>query len=99
MARELGPRGIHVVHVIVDGIVNVPGEGDWSAAENTFVVASLTSTRRRPHTAGIDQRFGPAPAGSRIEPDAVAETYAMLAEQPPSAWTHEVDIRPSVEKW
>ena len=25
MARELGPRGIHVAHVILDGVVNVPG--------------------------------------------------------------------------
>jgi hypothetical protein len=54
---------------------------------------------RRSPPAGIDQRWGPAPAGTRIEPDAVAETYAMLAEQHPTAWTHELDIRPSVEKW
>ena len=25
MARELGPRGVHVAHVIIDGMVKTPG--------------------------------------------------------------------------
>jgi short-subunit dehydrogenase len=26
MARELGPQGVHVAHVIVDGQINTPGQ-------------------------------------------------------------------------
>ncbi|GAA6037123.1 hypothetical protein JCM8097_008747 [Rhodosporidiobolus ruineniae] len=36
---------------------------------------------------------------SRIDPAAIASTLLHLAEQPKSCWTHEIDIRPSVEKW
>ncbi len=63
MARELGPRGLHVAHVVIDGQV------------------------------------GRDPAGARLDPDAVAEAYYGLHAQPKSAWTHELDLRPSVEKF
>jgi len=29
MARELGPRGIHVAHVIIDGMVDLPSTRAW----------------------------------------------------------------------
>jgi NAD(P)-dependent dehydrogenase (short-subunit alcohol dehydrogenase family) len=67
MARELGPRGIHVAHVIVDGMIDHP-------------------------------RFG-APSEARLSPAAIAETYYQLAIQPKSAWTQELDLRPSSEKF
>ena len=28
-ARELGPRGVHVAHVIVDGVVNNPNTREY----------------------------------------------------------------------
>jgi NAD(P)-dependent dehydrogenase (short-subunit alcohol dehydrogenase family) len=62
-ARELGPQGIHVAHVVIDGQV------------------------------------GRDPKGAMIDPDAVAEAYFALHLQPKSAWTHELDLRPSVEKF
>lgn len=39
-----------------------------------------------------------------LEPDCldaydVAASYLHLAEQPPSAWTHELDLRPASERW
>lgn len=41
--------------------------------------------------------------GSAIEgylhPDAIAATYASLVDQPKSAWTHELELRPFGEKW
>lgn len=61
MARELGPRGIHVAHVVIDGII-----GD---------------------------------AEGQLAPDAIAESYQHLVDQPPSAWTLELDLRPSGEKF
>lgn len=38
-------------------------------------------------------------ADTTIDPDAIAETYYQLHHQPRSAWTHEVDLRPWVEKF
>ncbi len=34
-----------------------------------------------------------------IQPEAIAEMYWQLANQPKSAWVHELDIRPSVENF
>jgi NAD(P)-dependent dehydrogenase (short-subunit alcohol dehydrogenase family) len=72
MARELGPKGIHVAHVVIDGGIDTP--------------------RVRSMLAGRD------PA-TLLSPDAIAESYWHLHEQHPSAWSHEIDLRPSVEKF
>ncbi|QNO28450.1 SDR family oxidoreductase [Sphingopyxis sp. OPL5] len=34
-----------------------------------------------------------------LNPDAIAANYVMLHQQPKSAWTHELDLRPWGEKW
>jgi NAD(P)-dependent dehydrogenase (short-subunit alcohol dehydrogenase family) len=72
LAREFGPRGIHVVHTILDGLI-------WG-----------------PQT---QSRFASAAREKCLEPDAIAQSYLHLAGQPPSAWTHEIDLRPSVESF
>ncbi len=72
MARELGPRGVHVGHVIIDGIIL--GEK---------------------HSAG--EKDGNEDA--LLHPDAIAMNYLMLHHQPANAWTLELDLRPSVEKF
>ena len=72
MARELGPKGIHVAHVIIDGQI----ESDR--------YAKLLSER------------GP---DSLLPPDAIAESYCNLHRQHRSSWTHELDLRPWVEKF
>ena len=72
MARELGPKGIHVAHVVIDG--------------------GIDSARARTMFAGRDpQTF--------LAPMAIAESYWNIHAQDPSAWTQEVDLRPSVEKF
>jgi NAD(P)-dependent dehydrogenase (short-subunit alcohol dehydrogenase family) len=71
LARELGPKGIHVAHIIVDGLIDEPQtEGRFGAATST-----------------------------RIPPDEVAANCLALVRQPPSAWTHELDLRPSTERF
>lgn len=40
-----------------------------------------------------------APDGFFLKPAAIADTYWALHEQDPSAWTHELDLRPAIEKW
>ena len=47
-----------------------------------------------------DARFGAAAEpGVRLSPCAVAQSYLQLVRQSPSAWTHELDLRPSVERF
>ena len=38
-------------------------------------------------------------ADGLLDPDAIAENYWSLFQQPRSAWTHELDLRPWVESW
>ena len=72
MARELGPKGIHVAHVIIDG--------------------QIESERSR----DVLSKRGP---DSLLSPDAIAEAYYDLHRQTRSAWTHELDLRPYMEKF
>jgi NAD(P)-dependent dehydrogenase (short-subunit alcohol dehydrogenase family) len=72
MAREFGPQGIHVAHVIIDGQINTPRMREMSP-------------EREEHT--------------MLSPDAIAETYWQLHVQDPTAWTLELDLRPSVESF
>jgi NAD(P)-dependent dehydrogenase (short-subunit alcohol dehydrogenase family) len=45
------------------------------------------------------QRFPDRPDGAFISPDAYADTAAFLCRQHPSAWTFQLEVRPSVETW
>jgi NAD(P)-dependent dehydrogenase (short-subunit alcohol dehydrogenase family) len=75
-AREYGPQGIHVAHVVVDG--GIDGE------------------RLR---SGAPGRVAAAGEDGLLNPDAIAETYWHLHQQPRSAWTHELDLRPFKERF
>jgi NAD(P)-dependent dehydrogenase (short-subunit alcohol dehydrogenase family) len=51
---------------------------------------------------GIASAQRPQPADkpdSFLEPDAIAQTYVALMQQPRSAWTWEIEVRPWVEKF
>ena len=76
MAREFGPQGIHVVHAVIDGVI----DGDRARNQFSQFVASK----------GVD---------GLLQPDAIAETYWQLHKQHPSAWTHEIDLRPFKESF
>lgn len=76
MARELGPQGIHVAHIIVDGIIDTP----WSRENFAEIINKL-------------------PEHGILNPDDIAENYIFLHNQPRSAWTFEMDVRPWCEKW
>eukprot|EP01121_Diplochlamys_sp_Union-15-3_P003464 TRINITY_DN13351_c0_g1_i1.p1 TRINITY_DN13351_c0_g1~~TRINITY_DN13351_c0_g1_i1.p1 ORF type:complete len:227 (-),score=43.82 TRINITY_DN13351_c0_g1_i1:43-723(-) len=62
LARENQSQGIHVAHIIIDGLVG-PGSPD------------------------------------KIDPEHIAETYWHIHTQHPTAWTHELELRPHTEKW
>lgn len=79
IARELGPRNIHVAHLVIDAGVDTA----W--------------VRERMRESGIDlERL---PPGQLMRPESVAEAYWQLYQQPPDAWTFELEIRPFAEKW
>jgi NAD(P)-dependent dehydrogenase (short-subunit alcohol dehydrogenase family) len=69
-ARELGPKGIHVAHFIIDGEVRAA---------------------HRPDPADKPD--------STLDPDAIAQSYVDVLRQPRSAWSHEVELRPWVERF
>ena len=76
MARELGPKNIHVAHVVIDAAV------DTAWINENFPVAAALKAKD-----GI------------VDPNALADNYVMLHEQPRSAWTFELDLRPWIERW
>ena len=76
MARELGPQGIHVAHVVVDG-----------AIDTAFIAQNFPERYSLKDRAGI------------LNPDHIADNYWHLHQQPRSAWTHELDLRPWMESW
>jgi NAD(P)-dependent dehydrogenase (short-subunit alcohol dehydrogenase family) len=76
MARELGPQGIHVAHVVIDGGID------------TAFVREL-----RPDFDALKAQEGV------LSPDAIAANYVMLHQQHRSAWTHELDLRPWIERF
>jgi short-subunit dehydrogenase len=76
MARELGPKNIHVAHVVVDGAI------DTEFIRDTF-----------------PERYALKDQDGILNPDHIADNYWHLHAQPRDAWTHELDLRPWIEKW
>ena len=76
MARELGPRGIHVAHSIIDGAI------DTAFIRDNF-----------------PERYALKAQDGILNPEHIADAYLMLHNQPRDAWTHELDLRPYMEKF
>jgi len=75
-AREFGPKGLHVAHVVIDGAVD-------GNRINTLIPDLKDAL-------GDD---------GLLSPDGIAENYWHIHQQPRSAWTHELDVRPWGESW
>lgn len=75
-ARELGPKGLHVAHIVVDGAID-----------------GVFTRQNRPDADDLSAR------SLILRPDEVAQNYVWLHQQPRSAWTHELDLRPWAERW
>ena len=75
---EFAPKGIHVVHIVIDGAVDAPDTlGKMLGAER---FQQLRETRGMEHD-GL------------MLPAKIADTYVHLAQQHRSVWTHEIDLR------
>jgi NAD(P)-dependent dehydrogenase (short-subunit alcohol dehydrogenase family) len=72
LARDFGPKGIHVFYVVIDGVVDLP--------------RTRNMMQDKP-----DDFF--------LKPDAIALSVWNTAQQPKSAWTFELDVRPFSESW
>lgn len=80
-ARELGPQGLHVAHLVID-----------SGVDTAWV-------RERIRERGGDEALANLKPDQLMRPEAVADAYWTLHQQPRDAWTFEQEIRPFGEKW
>ena len=72
MARDLGPKGVHVAYIVIDAVIDVP----WAR-----------------------ERFNTKPDDFFIAPAAIADEAWHVANQPRSAWSFNVEVRPYGETW
>ncbi|MDB4242468.1 SDR family NAD(P)-dependent oxidoreductase [Gammaproteobacteria bacterium] len=75
---EFAPKGIHIAHIVIDGMVDAPDTLGKMLGEEVF--QQLRESRGMEHD-GL------------ILPEKIADTYFHLAKQHRSAWTHEIDLR------
>ena len=75
---EMGPKGIHIAHVLIDGAVDAPDTLGKMLGPEQF--QALRESRGLEHD-GL------------MLPAKIAETYLHLAQQHRSTWTHEIDLR------
>ncbi|GAA5844810.1 hypothetical protein JCM5353_003989 [Sporobolomyces roseus] len=47
----------------------------------------------------IQGMMGKGEPDTRLDPNAIADSLVWLSKQPKNCWTHELDLRPGVEKW
>ncbi|CAJ1942757.1 unnamed protein product [Sphenostylis stenocarpa] len=82
LAKEFQPQGVHVAHIIIDGLIGPPRG-----------VTSATSLQRG-NSSG-EQSSGVVGGGGEgtMDPDALAQTFWHLHVQDRSAWTQEMDLR------
>jgi NAD(P)-dependent dehydrogenase (short-subunit alcohol dehydrogenase family) len=75
---QFASKGIHVVHIVIDGAVDAPDTLGKLLGPERF--EELRQTRGKEHD-GL------------MLPAEIAETYLHLAKQHRSTWTHELDLR------
>lgn len=63
---------------------------------HVIVDGMIDSNFIRENVPGVDQM---RQEDRILSPAAIAQNYVMLHEQPRSAWTHELDLRPWAETW
>jgi NAD(P)-dependent dehydrogenase (short-subunit alcohol dehydrogenase family) len=85
LARDLGPKRVHVGYVTVDGAIDAPWLSEGGRTPPAWHSPPADWSRTR--------------AEWFVEPDAIAEEVFRIAHQHPSAWTFDIVIRPFAEKW
>jgi len=85
LARDLGPKRVHVGYVTIDGAIDAPWLSEGGRTPPAWHPPPADWNRTR------DDWF--------VEPDAIADEVFHVAHQHPSAWTFDVIIRPFAERW
>lgn len=80
MARELGPKNIHVAHLLLDAAVD-----SEAIHQRMKAVTGISATE--------------IPPDSLTKTSSIAEAFWFLHHQSKDGWSHELDLRPSVEAW
>jgi NAD(P)-dependent dehydrogenase (short-subunit alcohol dehydrogenase family) len=80
MARELGPKNVHVVHLLIDAGVDSEAIHQRMKAQKGIEASDIAPD-------------------SLTKTSSIAEAYWFAHQQTKDGWTHELDLRPSVEKW
>lgn len=90
LSREFGPKGVHVAHAVIDGLIDTPKTKGLSEdvpdskIDPEWVCYRQTVTMYNVQAANDCQ---------------IAESYWFLHTQPRTSFTHEIDLRPYSEKW
>ncbi|NET35162.1 MAG: SDR family oxidoreductase [Cyanothece sp. SIO1E1] len=84
LARDLGPKGVHVAYITIDAAIATPGSMDKPAQG-----LNTEPLNRRQN---LSEDFF-------CQPVNIAEEVFHVAHQPRSAWSFDVEIRPFGEKW
>jgi NAD(P)-dependent dehydrogenase (short-subunit alcohol dehydrogenase family) len=92
LAREFGPKGVHVAHVIIDGLIDTPN------TKNMDFNGGAPDGKLSPDSVSL---INPGDAAQILDADLnqIAENYWHLHTQSRSTFTHELDLRPYVEKF
>ena len=75
---EFSSAGVHVAHIVVDGIVDAPDTVGKLLGPENF--------------AKIREKLGGDKDGMML-PEKIADTYFHISQQHRSVWTHELDLR------
>lgn len=84
LARDLGPKGIHVAYITVDAAIDVTWLGEDSERPSWLFPPTDWKWKREDYYA---------------KPPAIADEVFHLTQQDRSTWTFDLVIRPFAEKW
>jgi len=85
LARDLGPKRVHVAYVTIDGSIDSPWLNEGGRTAPAWHPPPADWSRPR--------------ADWFAEPDAIAEEVFHIAHQHHSTWTFDLIVRPYAEKW
>ena len=84
MARDLGPKGVHVAYITTDAAINAPWLGDDT---------------QKPSWLKPPPDWKDKPEDYFAKPEAIADEVFHIAHQDRSTWSFDHIIRPYAEKW
>ena len=92
LAREFGPKGVHVAHAVIDGVIDIERTKEWKVSDAPDAKISPQAVSEAHWQRSLIE------AQVLMWPQ-IADSYWFLHTQHRSCFTNEIDIRPYVEKW